>query len=547
MKIKTKLIISILGLSFIILGMFTMTWIVVTQQESDALVINLAGRQRMLSQKLVKEVLAWHKLGSSGDQAHLQAMAGIRQTMEVFTKTLTALKEGGPAPLTLDLHKTAYKSCPAAREPVLGRLDQVGSLWREFSSQVSALLQNPEDSQAYTKIMVGNMPLMTAMNQSVEMMEHQAAGRVQRLMATQLAGLGLGLVCMIPALLTVLSINKRLKTMEDFTRRIGTGDLTVKAVEERRDELGVMSRDLHEMGASLRDMIARIGEYARQLTSSSGGLTGVSREMKGMADQLSGQSQAVAASAEEMSVNMTTVSTAMDQTASQVNAMAAAVEEMTSTVVEIAANTGKAHSIATAAVTQGQDAAARMTELNLAAQDIGKITEAITEISEQTNLLALNATIEAARAGEAGKGFAVVAQEIKDLASQTAAATEEIRQKINSIRGSTANTAAAIHNITEVINQVNDIVSAIAAAVEEQSVTSREIAGNISQASQGVQSSSYNVTQSSRVAGAVAHDIAGVNQAAADMTGAGSRVNQSAGELTHLSERLQEMVNRFQV
>jgi methyl-accepting chemotaxis protein len=292
LKIKTKLIISILGLSFIILGMFTMTWIVVTQQESDALVINLAGRQRMLSQKLVKEVLAWHKLGSSGDQAHLQAMADIRQTMEVFTKTLTAL-----------------------------------------------------------------------------------------------------------------SINKRLKTMEDFTRRIGTGDLTVKAVEERRDELGVMSRDLHEMGASLRDMIARISEYARQLTSSSGGLTGVSREMKGMADQLSGQSQAVAASAEEMSVNMTTVSTAMDQTASQVNAMAAAVEEMTSTVVEIATNTGKAHSIATAAVTQGQDAAARMTELNLAAQDIGTITEAITEISEQTNLLALNATIEAARAGEAARAL----------------------------------------------------------------------------------------------------------------------------------------------
>jgi methyl-accepting chemotaxis protein len=547
MKIKTKLIVSTLGLSLIILGMFTMTWLVVKQQETDALVINLAGRQRMLTQKLTKEVLVWWRLQGKGDQAQSQALAGLRQTMEVFTKTLTALKDGGPAPLSLDLQKTAYKDCPPAREPFLGQLAKVSRLWQEFSGQVTALLQNPGDLRPIDKILADNMPLLAAMNLAVEMMEEQAGARVTRLLATQLAGLGLGLACMIPALLTVLAISKRLKGMADLTRLIGAGDLTVKAVAQGRDELGLMSRDLNEMGANLRDMMAQISNYARQLIAASGSLSGVSQEMGTMADQLSGQSQAVAAAAEEMSVNMTNVSGAMDHTTAQVNAMAAAVEEMTATVSEIAGNTAKAHTITAVAVSQGEDAATRITELNAQARDIGKITETITEISEQTNLLALNATIEAARAGEAGKGFGVVAQEIKALASQTASATEEIRQKTSAIRGSTTNTASAIENIATVVREVNDIVSAIAAAVEEQSVTSREIAGNISHASQGVQTSSDNVAQSSTVAGAVAHDIAGVSQASQYLAGSSSQVQGSAGELSQLAVGLEEIVGRFKV
>ena len=136
------------------------------------------------------------------------------------------------------------------------------------------------------------------------------------------------------------------------------------------------------------------------------------------------------------------------------------------------------------------------------------MTETITSISNQTNLLALNATIEAARAGAAGKGFAVVATEIKELAKQTAAATEDIKVKISGIQNSTANTVDDIEKVMKVIHDISDIVTTIATAIEEQSVVTKDIAGNISQATRGVDEASDRVSQTSTVAQSVAQDIA---------------------------------------
>jgi methyl-accepting chemotaxis protein len=186
-------------------------------------------------------------------------------------------------------------------------------------------------------------------------------------------------------------------------------------------------------------------------------------------------------------------------------------------------------------------------ELGHAADEISKVTEAITEISEQTNLLALNATIEAARAGEAGKGFAVVANEIKELARQTAAATLEIKNRITGIQDSTADTVTQIEAITGVINEVNEIVGTIATAVEEQSVTSQEIANNVAQASQGIQEVNENVNQSSSVAGTISGDIAEVNSSVQEIADSSSQVNHNSDELSALSGKLRELVGRFKV
>jgi methyl-accepting chemotaxis protein len=190
---------------------------------------------------------------------------------------------------------------------------------------------------------------------------------------------------------------------------------------------------------------------------------------------MSGRSNSVAGAAEAMSATMNSVAAASEQTATNVNMVASATEEMTATVQEIAHNSEKARTITESAVTQAGSASQKVGELGRAANEISNVTEVITEISEQTNLLALNATIEAARAGEAGKGFAVVANEIKELAKQTAQATQEIKAKIEGIQGSTAGTVNQIEQITGVINEVNEIVGTIATAVEEQAATSREI------------------------------------------------------------------------
>jgi methyl-accepting chemotaxis protein len=181
------------------------------------------------------------------------------------------------------------------------------------------------------------------------------------------------------------------------------------------------------------------------------------------------------AAAEEMSANIGSVAVGMEQTATNLVHVTAATEQMTASIGEIAQNSEKARGITGHAARQAERIMGQMNQLGEAARKIGKVTEAITEISSQTNLLALNATIEAARAGAAGKGFAVVATEIKALAQQTAAATEDIRGRIAGVQSATAGGIAEIGKVSEVIQEVSAIVASIAAAIEEQSVTTRDI------------------------------------------------------------------------
>jgi methyl-accepting chemotaxis protein len=189
----------------------------------------------------------------------------------------------------------------------------------------------------------------------------------------------------------------------------------------------------------------------------------------------------------------------------------------------------------------------KVNELGQAARDIGKVTETISAISAQTNLLALNATIEAARAGAAGKGFSVVANEIKELALQTAAATEDIKTRIEGIQSSTSMTVTDIEKISQVIQEVNEIVATIAAAIEEQSVVTRDIASNVAQAAQGVQEVNQHVSQTSQVANSVAQEIVGVNQASGEISSSSSQVLISSEELSQLAEQLRSLTAQFKI
>src|ERR1035438_8996897 len=171
---------------------------------------------------------------------------------------------------------------------------------------------------------------------------------------------------------------------------------------------------------------------------------------------------------------------------------------MTSTISEIAGNSEKARRITGDATQQAARITEQMNLLGQAAREIGKVTETITEISSQTNLLALNATIEAARAGAAGKGFAAVANEIKELAQQTAAATEDIKGRIAGVQSSAAGGISEIEKVSQVIHEVSDIVTSIAAAIEEQSTATKDIARNIAEASAGVQNANKRVSETSQ-------------------------------------------------
>ena len=332
-----------------------------------------------------------------------------------------------------------------------------------------------------------------------------------------------------------------------FAAKVSEGDLTQQLDIDQKDEIGVLASALSKIVSNLGQMFKDIAAGVETLSSSSTELSAISQQMTSGAEQTSGKANTVATAAEEMSSNMTSVAAATEEASTNVGMVATAAEEMTAVINEIAQNTEKAQVITGEAVSEAKSASDKVDELGKAAKDIGKVTETITEISEQTNLLALNATIEAARAGEAGKGFAVVANEIKELAKQTAEATNEIKNKITGIQDSTQGTVAQIEQISKVTNDVNEIVSTIATAVEEQSVTTKEIATNVVQASQGISEVTENVAQSSTVAGEIAKDITEVNQSASEMSNSSSQVNMSAEELSKLAEQLKEMVGQFKV
>jgi methyl-accepting chemotaxis protein len=330
--------------------------------------------------------------------------------------------------------------------------------------------------------------------------------------------------------------------------RIASGDLSQDASAEfqaRGDEIGTLARAKQSMIVALRKMLQEISSGIQVLSSSSTGLIASSAEMTSGSRHASDKAHSVSAAAEQMSSNITSVAAGMEQTTTNLSHVSQATEQMTSTIGEIAQNSEKARRITDEATRQAARITEQIDQLGLAAREIGKVTETITEISSQTNLLALNATIEAARAGTAGKGFAVVATEIKALAQQTAAATQDIKSRIAGVQSATEGGIAEIGKVSQIILDVSAIVASIAAAIEEQSTATKDIARNIAEASAGVAEANTRVAETSQVSREIAKDIVDVDQSAKDMENGSDRVRGSADELSSVAEGLRVTVGRF--
>jgi len=358
------------------------------------------------------------------------------------------------------------------------------------------------------------------------------------------AGIAIALVFSGKVVAALTPVVARLKA-------IAAGDLSGTMLHEellaRPDELGELAVASKAMTESLRTLIGNISSGVHTLASSATELTAVARQTASGTASMSEKAHTVAAASEEASVNTVSIAAGMEQSSTSLTAVAGATEEMSATVGDISASTSKARAISEQATSQAQTVSDEMQKLGKAAQEIGHVTETITNISAQTNLLALNATIEAARAGTAGKGFAVVANEIKELARQTAEATEDIKGRIAGIQNSTGTAITDIGQITTVIKDVGTIVTSIAAAIEEQATVTKDVAGNIAQASSGVKDANERVSQTAEVSKSIASDIATVNQAVKEIQQGGEHVQASAAELSRLAEQLGAQVAQFRV
>ncbi len=428
-------------------------------------------------------------------------------------------------------------------------------------------------------------------------------------------------------------VRRPLEKVVDRLRDIaqGKGDLTRRLKVDTKDEIGELAAWFNTFVDKIQELVKIVADDVKHITQSAGELSSVSAQLADKAEEMSQRADAVAEAAghassriqgmaaaaeeastqvvtvasssdnaskdmtdagtatESVSSNLNTVATSAEEMSAAVNTVATAVEEMYASLAEVARNASRGANMtddATAQIGQSSDI---VNSLGSAAKEIGDVIDLIRGIAAQTNLLALNATIEAASAGEAGKGFAVVANEVKELAKQTAGATQDIREKVVSIQDNTANAVTAIESIVGFITEIDTIMHTIASAVEQQTVTTNEISRNIAEAAASAGSVSMNVLEAAQEAGNTARNVAGATTAgvetsrhigevaeamkaiakdaaeAASRTGkvtenvsevnsvvkvttaGAARINTAASEMADLAARLGELVDQFKI
>ncbi|GAB7044301.1 MULTISPECIES: methyl-accepting chemotaxis protein [Catenuloplanes] len=327
------------------------------------------------------------------------------------------------------------------------------------------------------------------------------------------------LIALAIGLMVARAITAQVQTVGDALRAMASGDLTKDAEVRGRDEIGAMAIATNAARDGLRTTISALSESSRTLADG--------------ARRLSASTERIASSAAEAASQADVVSNAAGEVSANVSTVAAGSEEMGASIREISQNANDAAQVAAEAVGVANQTNDTIAKLGESSAEIGNVVKTITSIAEQTNLLALNATIEAARAGDAGKGFAVVAGEVKDLAQETAKATEDISRRVEAIQVDTQNAVEAIGEISRIIARINDYQLTIASAVEEQTATTGEMSRSVGDASGGTSD--------------IASNINGVANAARATTESLVEAGETVADLNRVVSELETVVGRFRI
>ena len=411
-------------------------------------------------------------------------------------------------------------------------IDDIEAAFQEYTTTIGAFVdaavadQDGQRAKA-EQIQQANDKMDVVLGDLVDALTHDATEASDSLLSTSHGMRGQVLLFALIGLVVAGTIAffitrglvRPVKAAVDALQRFAAGDLTFRLEEHSSGEVGDLEVAFNQTIESVNAIVTTVSGSAEAVAAAS--------------EELSASSQQIAAGAEETSAQAGVVSGAADEVSRNVQTVAAGAEEMGASIREIATSANDAARVATEAVVIVDRTNESVARLGTSSQEIGDVVKVITSIAEQTNLLALNATIEAARAGEAGKGFAVVANEVKELAQETARATEEISGRVEAIQADSSGAVTAIESIAEVIGQINGATVMIAAAVEEQTATTNEMSRNVAEASTG--------------SGEIATNISTVASAADTTTQAVSQTLSAIEELARMSHDLRNEVSRFTI
>ena len=478
-----------------------------------------------------------------------QLLAENEKSVRASQKTLADLRRAYEPLIASPEERAVYERFSATWATYTTRLEEIVGLMQAGRRAEALTLLAGSDTLALAQNATRTLQENLALNKrGAKASVDQAVGSAASAATTAWIAMAVTLLAaLMAALFGWRGISRPIENMTAAMGRLAAGDATLDVPgRDRRDEIGAMSAAVQVFKDNLirartleeETALARAGAEAQRKAAARDMADAFERAVGGVIGGLSAAATELQATAEQMTATAAqtaaqsgTVATAADEAASNVGTVAAAAEELGASVQEIGRQVDGSAALAQAAVGEAGQTAILVRDLSDAAARIGDVVAMISTIAGQTNLLALNATIEAARAGEAGRGFAVVAAEVKELANQTARATEEITGQIGRIQASTDQAVSAIDSIAGRIREISGVATGIAAAVEEQGAATQEIVRNVAQAANG--------------AGAVTANIAGVASAAEETGAAASQVLASATELSRQSEHLGAEVHRF--
>lgn len=569
MNIRMKLMIGFLGVTIATIAIGVSAIFSIDQLSSDI---------KNLAENRIPDLQSMTNLNKERMTIRAQTLAVLTERNSEHSAALVAyarIQDGRRASWELiDKNMAILESIPRQSEKgkaLMTRIRTEYKAWRQIYVQLDALIEkfaassNSEERmelyKLYEETTAKMVPISDAFGTTLdELVKNNTSNTVKmsaKYVEDTVVQRKMILVTMAAAVLGALflgflisqsithSLRKLAFMMNDISK--GEGDLTKRLEVTSNDEIGLLSQDFNTFIEKLQNTVRIISGNANTLASSATEFSVVSTQIAANAEEMSAQTSTVASATEQATHSINTISTAAEQMSASATSVAMAIKEMSTSIKDVSENCQKELQIAAEANIHAKSSMEVMDKLGAAAQSIGKVVDVINDIADQTNLLALNATIEAASAGEAGKGFSVVANEVKELAKQTAQATQEIVRQIEEMQSNTEAAIQSIESVSKVIEKVNAISQTIVSAVGKQSSTVNEISRSVGGVSAGIQEVSKNVSESAVGLSEVSSTIAGVSSAVRDTAKGIVQVKLSAEELSKLSETLKGLLSQFKI